>query len=167
MKASIPGTAQANEAIIASQIPQTAQVDRTKATFTPQIAGAPELKPVEGTPLSYVANSPIPLIQLPTGQWYALQKAVGYMGTYVAADGTVVYGTGYAYTPYIGTTVWYGPPVTYGYAAGLAWTPWTGWAIGFGMGWAYGVAWSGELRPVFVVNPSGRRAPEPHHFRRA
>ena len=50
----------------------------------------------------------------------------GYMGTYVA-DGTVVYGTGYAYAPYIGTTVWYGPPVTYGYAAGIAWTPWTGW----------------------------------------
>lgn len=192
VKASIPGTAQANEAIIASQIPQTAQVDRTKATFTPQIAGAPELKPIEGTQLSYMVNSPIPLIQLPTGQWYALDKAVwfqaptlqgpwsvatvvpaeiysippssplyyatyvqvydatpttvtvgylpGYMGAYVA-DGAVVYGTGYAYTPYIGTTVWYGFPVTYGYAAGLVWTPWTGWGIGFGLGWAYGAAW--------------------------
>ncbi len=64
----------------------------------------------------------------------------GYMGTYVA-DGTVVYGTGYTYAPYIGTNVWYGPPVTYGYAAGIAWTPWTGWGFGFGMGWAYGAAW--------------------------
>jgi hypothetical protein len=193
VKASIPNTAQANEAIIASQIPQTAQVDRSKATFTPQITGGPDIKPIDGTRLSYVVNSPIPLIQLPTGQWYALQKAVwfqaptlqgpwavaaavpaeiygippssplyyatyvqvydatpttvtvgylpGYMGTYVAADGTVVFGTGYVYAPYIGPTVWYGFPVTYGYAAALAWTPWTGWAIGFGMGWGYGAAW--------------------------
>ncbi len=193
VKASIPGTPQAKEAIISSQIPQTATVDRSKASFTPQIAGAADVKPIEGTQLNYVVNSPIPLIQISNGQWFALQKAVwftaptmqgpwsvassipaqiytippssslyyvtyvqvyeatpttvtvgylpGYMGSYVAADGTVVYGTGYAYAPYIGTTVWYGAPVTYGYAAGLAWTPWTGWGIGFGMGWAYGAAW--------------------------
>jgi hypothetical protein len=192
VKASIPGTVQAKEALIATQIPQTAQVDRAKATFTPQLPGAPDVKPTEGTQLKYVANSPIPLIQVPSGTWFALQKAVwftapspqgpwsvaitvpaeiyaippsspvyyatyvriydvtpttvtvgylpGYMGTYVA-DGTIVYGTGYVYTPYIGTTVWYGAPVTYGYAAAPAWTPWTGWAIGFGMGWAYGAAW--------------------------
>ena len=40
------------------------------------------------------------------------------MGTYVA-DGTIVHATGYTYTPYIGTPVWYGAPVTYGYAAGI------------------------------------------------
>jgi hypothetical protein len=65
----------------------------------------------------------------------------GYLGTYAAADGTVVYGTGYAYAPYVGSAVWYGAPVTYGYAAGLTWTPWTGWSMGFGMGWDYGSAW--------------------------
>jgi hypothetical protein len=193
IKASIPGTAQAKEAVISSQIPQTATVDRAKATFTPQIAGAPEIKPIEGTQLQYVVNSPIPVIQVASGQWFALQKAIwfsaptlqgpwvvatavpsaiygippssplyyatyvniydatpatvtvgylpGYMGTYIAADGAIVYGTGYTYVPYVGTSVWYGYPVTYGYAAGLAWTPWTGWAVGFGMGWAYGAAW--------------------------
>ena len=193
VKASIPGTTQAKEAVISSQIPQTAIVARAKATFTPQVTGALELKPIEGTQLNYAANSPVPLIQLANGQWYALQKAVwftapslqgpwtvaatvpveiysippssplyyvtyvnvyaatpdvvtvgylpGYTGTYVGADGTIVYGTGYAYAPYIGNSVWYGAPITYGYAAGLAWTPWTGWGFGFGMGWAYGAAW--------------------------
>jgi hypothetical protein len=192
VKASIPGTPQAKEALIATQIPQTAQVDRTKATFAASVAGTPDIQPIPQTPLKYVVNSGVPLIQAPSGTWYALQKAVwftapalqgpwavatsvpaeiyaippssplyyatyvkiydttpatvtvgylpGYMGTYVA-DGTVVYGTGYAYTPYIGTTVWYGAPVTYGYAAAVAWTPWTGWGVGFGMGWAYGAAW--------------------------
>jgi len=192
VKASIPGTVQAKEALIATQIPQTAQVDRAKATYTPQLGGVPDIKPIEGTQLRYVVNSSVPLIQSSTGAWFALEKAVwftaptlpgpwsvatsipsevyaippssplyyatyvrvydstpttvtvgylpGYMGTYVA-DGTVVYGTGYDYAPYIGTTVWYGTPVTYGYAAGIAWTPWTGWGYGFGMGWAYGAAW--------------------------
>jgi hypothetical protein len=192
VKASIPGTTQAKEALIATQIPQTAQVDRAQATYTPQLPGAPDIAPIGGTQLKYVVNSSVPLIQTPSGPWFALQKAVwftaptlqgpwsvavsvpadiytippssplyyatyvriydaapttvtvgylpGYMGTYVV-DGTVVYGTGYAYAPYVGTTVWYGAPVTYGYAAGIAWTPWTGWGYGFGMGWAYGAAW--------------------------
>jgi hypothetical protein len=193
VKASIPGTPQSKEALIASLIPQTATVDRAKATFTVQIAGAPEIKPVAGAQLNYVVNAPTPLVQMPNGPWFALQKGVwftatklsgpwavattvpaaiytipvssplyyatyvqiydttpttvtvgylpGYMGTYATADGTLVYGTGYAYAPYLGSAVWYGAPVTYGYAAGLAWTPWTGWGIGFGMGWGYGAAW--------------------------
>ena len=155
VKASIPGTAQAKEALIATQIPQTAQVDRAKATYSPQLPGAPDIKPIDGTQLKYVVNSSVPLIQVPGGAWFALQKAVwftaptlqgpwsvatsvpaeiyaippsspvyyatyvriydstpttvtvgylpGYMGTYVT-DGTVVYGTGYVYAPYIGTT---------------------------------------------------------------
>ena len=42
----------------------------------------------------------------------------GYLGTVVSPYGTVVYGTGYAYNPWVGS-VWYAPPYTYGvYAAG-------------------------------------------------
>jgi hypothetical protein len=51
----------------------------------------------------------------------------GYMGCYVYGP-TVVYGTGYYYTP------WYGPyyyprPVTYGFS--MHYNPWTGWSMGF------------------------------------
>jgi hypothetical protein len=64
----------------------------------------------------------------------------GYQGTYVdPVTGVVVYGTGYAYAPWVGTD-WYGTPVTYGYAADVTYTPWTGWAVAFGIGWAWGSA---------------------------
>ena len=62
VKAAIPGTPQAQEAVIANQIPETATVSRTKATFTPVINGAPDLKPVQDTSLMYVYNSPTPII---------------------------------------------------------------------------------------------------------
>ena len=67
----------------------------------------------------------------------------GYTGA-IVSDGVVVYGTGYVYTPWIGT-VWYGPPVTYGYGVNLAYTPWTGWAFAFGVGcgFAMGAAMCG------------------------
>ena len=78
VKASIPGTTQAKEALIATQIPQTAHVDRSKASFAPQLQGEPDIKPIEGTPLKYVANSPDALIQAPGGAWFALQKAVWF-----------------------------------------------------------------------------------------
>ena len=188
VKAAVPQTPQAQEAVIANDIPQTATVSRTRATFTPVINGAPDLKPVPDTPLMYVVNSPTPIIMVSQYAWYAVHNGVwftastvqgpwvvatsvppviysippssplsyvtyvqiydvtpqsvvvgytpGYMGTVVTTDGVVVYGTGYTYAPYIGTTVWYPAPVTYGYAANPTWTPWTGWAMGFGFGWA-------------------------------
>ena len=42
----------------------------------------------------------------------------GYYGTYVVPTGTVVYGTGYVYQPWVGS-VWIGPPYTYGFGAGI------------------------------------------------
>ena len=195
-KASVPGTPQAQEAVIANEIPQTARVYREKAEFTPHVNGSPELKPIPDTTLSYVFNSPTPIIMVSSNEWYAAQDGVwftassldgrwvvadsvppviysippsspvyyvtyvkvydatpdyvlvgytpGYMGTIVTGDSVVVYGTGYTYVSYIGPTVWYSPPITYGYAANPTWTPWTGWAIGFGMGWAFGAATYGH-----------------------
>ncbi|NUT76765.1 autotransporter [Pseudomonas sp. C1C7] len=62
----------------------------------------------------------------------------GYQGSTLDPDtGVVVYGTGYYYSPWVGT-VWYGPPVTYGFGAAIRYTPWTGWAYGYGFGWSWG-----------------------------
>src|SRR5262245_10315885 len=198
MKASIPGTSQAQEAIIAAEIPQMATVNRANTQFTPKINGSPELKLIEDTPLSYVFNSPDPIIQVSPDNWVAVQSGVwfsspsvqgpwsvassvpaiiysippnsplyyvtfvkiydstpdvvvdgytpGYMGTYLSADGVVVYGTGYTYPAYISSSVYYPVAATYGYATNMTWTPWVGWAFGFGMGWAWGAAtadWAG------------------------
>jgi len=57
----------------------------------------------------------------------------GYMGTVVAPDGVVVYGTGYTYPAYVGT-VWYPPPVTYGVMAQPVYNPAVGMTFGFAMG---------------------------------
>jgi hypothetical protein len=43
----------------------------------------------------------------------------GYLGVVVNSSGTVLYGTGYVYEPYVGA-VYYGYPATYGYGAGFA-----------------------------------------------
>jgi hypothetical protein len=62
----------------------------------------------------------------------------GYYGTVVSAStNTVVYGTGWYYAPYIGPTVWYGWPYTYGVGASFNWSNATGWSFGFGYGYAY------------------------------
>jgi hypothetical protein len=65
----------------------------------------------------------------------------GYMGTCVAPDGVVVYGTGYYYPAYVGS-VWVGYPCTYGYGAGFAYGAATGFAFGFAAGAIIGDCWS-------------------------
>jgi hypothetical protein len=59
----------------------------------------------------------------------------GYLGTVVDVGGTVVYGTGYTYSPWVGT-VWYAPPVTYGVAAVPVYNPYVGFTFGFALGLA-------------------------------
>ena len=151
VKASVPGTPQATETLIANSIPQGTEVARMTQMPDPQIDGAPRLEPIAGTPLYYVANSATPIIEVDAQSWYACQNGVwyvatsvngpwsvaasvpaviytipptsplhyltyvqvygstpdvvyegytpGYLGTMVADDGTVVYGTGYDYPP--------------------------------------------------------------------
>jgi len=89
VKASIPGTAQAQEAVIANQIPETASVSRTKATFTPVINGAPDLKPVQDTSLMYVFNSPTPIIMVSSSEWYGLQSGVWFTASAVTGPWAV------------------------------------------------------------------------------
>lgn len=90
VKASVPGTAQAEEAVIAASIPQTATVDRSKASFTPVYNGTPELKPIADTPLMYAVNSPDPVIMVEGFQWYAVRNGIWFtassaQGPWVAA----------------------------------------------------------------------------------
>ena len=59
----------------------------------------------------------------------------GYLGTVVSPYGTVVYGTGYVYQPWIGS-VWYAPPYTYGVAAAPVYNPYVGFTYGFAVGLA-------------------------------
>ncbi len=65
----------------------------------------------------------------------------GYTGSYVYG-GTVVYGTGWPYTPWFGT-VFIPRPVTWGFAASFN-PVWGGWGFAVGGGWgaaAFGCSW--------------------------
>lgn len=67
----------------------------------------------------------------------------GYMGCY-PYYGSVVYGTGYYYRPWVGPVYYYPRPVTYGFR--VNYNPWTGWSFGIGMSFGWGtvtVGWGG------------------------
>ncbi len=80
VKASVPGTPQAQEAVIANSLPETAAIKRADAKLpAPKYDGAPQLKGIEGTTLSYVANSPLPVIQVSPTSYYALENGVWFV----------------------------------------------------------------------------------------
>jgi hypothetical protein len=185
--ASVAGTPQAQEALIANSIPQSATISlASPPTFTPSFDGVPQYGQIQGTTLQYVVNSSTPIIAS-GASFYAVQAGVwftatsltgpwtvatsvppaiytipaasplhyvtyvriygatpeyvyvgytpGYLGTVASPDGVVVYGTGYTYTPWIGS-VWYPPPPTYGVAAAPVYNPAVGFTYGYGIGLA-------------------------------
>lgn len=88
--ASIPGTEQAREAVIANQIPQTATVRRNEATLNVYYYGAPEFRPIEGTSLEYAVNPSSEVIRA-EGRYYAVQHGIWFVadtptGPWVVAD---------------------------------------------------------------------------------
>ncbi|MCG6941493.1 MAG: LysM peptidoglycan-binding domain-containing protein [Thiohalocapsa sp.] len=190
--ASVAGTPQAREAVIANGIPQTATVPLTGGpTFTLQTDGPPTIALLKGTDLEYVVNARTPVIRVNGETYYALQEGIwfqsdsldgpwtvassvpadiysippssplhyvtyvhiygatpevvyegytpGYLGTVIADDGVVVYGTGYDYQPWIGDT-WVAAPETYDLAAAPVYNPAVGYAYGFGLGLATAAA---------------------------
>jgi hypothetical protein len=188
--ASVPGTPQAKEALIANAIPQTASITRSEAKLTVQYDGEATFVPIEGTSMTYAKNTSATVIKVSDNNYYCVEAGVwfkgptpqgpwrvadsvpaeiydippssplyyvtyvkvygstpevvyagytpGYYGTVVSASTTtVVYGTGWYYPPYIGPTVWYGWPYTYGVGAGFTYTTDSGWSFGFGYGYGY------------------------------
>jgi hypothetical protein len=88
--ASVPGTEQAREAVIANQIPQTATVRRSEAKLEVQYSGPPEFRPITGTDMQYAINTSSEVI-LAQGQYYAIQHGVWFvadepLGPWIVAD---------------------------------------------------------------------------------
>jgi hypothetical protein len=82
----------------------------------------------------------------------------GYHGTFVSADGTIVYGTGYTYPTYVSAAAWYPPPSTYGFGVGYGWGYEEGFFMGFSMGalmypWGWGsCCWGPSYVNINVTN---------------
>jgi hypothetical protein len=79
---SVAGTPQAQQAAIANTIPQTATVPlKNGPTFTPNFDGPPQYSQIPGTPLTYVANSSVPVIQVSPNGYDAVTAGVWFTAT--------------------------------------------------------------------------------------
>ncbi len=78
--ASVPGTPQAEAALLAITTPVTASVSRKDAKLSVEYDGEPQFKPITGTDMSYAVNAPVPVI-LADGIYYAVENAVWFTAT--------------------------------------------------------------------------------------
>jgi hypothetical protein len=164
--ASVPGTPQARDSVVAAQVPQTATVDRRKATFNATYDGEPQFKPIEGTDMAYAVNSPDDILRM-NEKYYAVSDGVWFVAddplgpwavcafvppeVYSIPPTVPVYPMRYVYvydaTPdyvyvgylpgYFGAYIWDGVVV---YGTGF-WYPC--WALDFWYGWpwTWGFGW--------------------------
>ncbi len=79
---SVPGTNEANDAVLLAQIPNTVIVDRAKAEAEVKVSydGQPEFKPIESTSLSYASNTQDKIIKV-GDLYYLCFQAVWFMST--------------------------------------------------------------------------------------
>ncbi len=81
VRAAVPGTPQAREAVIANSIPQVATVARSAASLQVAYDGDPVFQPIEGTPLQNAINSPVPVIRVSEESFYALDNGVWFVAS--------------------------------------------------------------------------------------
>ena len=90
VKASVPGTQQAQEAVVSNSIPQTSAVEIAKVKPTAvTVDGQPQLKAIEGTSLQYVVNASSPIIMVTPSAYYMCQNGIWFVGAGAAGPWTV------------------------------------------------------------------------------
>ena len=156
--ASIPGTEQAREAVIANQIPQTATVRRSEAKLDVKYGGPPQFQPIEGTDMEYAINTSAEVVHA-SGRYYAVQHGVWFvadspLGPWAAADmipaeiytippSCPLYHDRYVYV--YGATPEY---VYVGYTPGYMGAFISDGVVLFGTGWWY-PGWCGFIPPFY------------------
>ncbi len=90
VKASVPGTQQAQEAVVSNSIPQTSAVEIAKVKPQPvTVDGQAQLKAIEGTSLQYVVNASSPIIMVTPSAYYLCQNGVWFVGVTAAGPWAV------------------------------------------------------------------------------
>ena len=144
---SVPGTPQAQEALIEAQIPQQGTLRRDAAKLDVVYAGAPSFAPIPGTPMSYAVNTSFNVIQTGEGYfscyqgaWFAAPAPAGPW-TLAASVPPVVYTIPPASPMYPCTyvRVYAATPeaVTYGYTSGYAMSYVSAGVVVYGTGYYY------------------------------
>ncbi|MBP7147675.1 MAG: hypothetical protein KBD01_09030 [Acidobacteria bacterium] len=90
VRVSVPGTPEADEAVLLAQVPHQAEVDRRTTTADVTYSGEPQFKPIEGTTMSYAINTPYDVIYV-ENRYYTCTNAVWFVagsasGPWVVAD---------------------------------------------------------------------------------
>lgn len=152
--ASVPETDQAKEAVIANQVPQTAEVKRSEAKLEVRYDGTPRFSPIERTGMEYAINSDTDVIHA-QGRYYACRNAVWFVadspnGPWVLADfiPAVIYTIPPSsplfhvrYVHVYGATPEF---VYFGYTPGYMGAFVSDGVVVFGTGWTY-PAWYGDF----------------------
>lgn len=136
VRVSVPGTDEANDALLEQAIPQTAAVSRTDTKMDVQFDGSPKFKQIPNTDVSYALNSDKQILKI-NNKFYAVDNGIWFVADYPQGPYKVsdyrpkevdqippeepVYNTKYVYvydaTPQV-VYVGYLPGYTYAYAYG-------------------------------------------------
>jgi hypothetical protein len=165
--ASVPGTAESKDALIANSIPQTATITRSEAKLTVQYDGEATFVPIEGTSMLRAKNTSAAVIKASDSNYYCVEAGVWFeapspQGPWRVADTVpaeiydippsspvyyVTYVKVYNSTPdvvYVGYTPgYYGTVVsastnTVVYGTGWYYPPYIGPAVWYGWPYTYG-----------------------------
>jgi hypothetical protein len=79
--ASVPGTPQAQEAVIANSIPQTASITRSEAVLDVKYDGEAVFVPIQGTSMSYAQNTSSPVVKASDDTYYCVEAGVWFKGS--------------------------------------------------------------------------------------
>jgi hypothetical protein len=166
--ASVPGTPQAELALVADSVPTTATVSRN-TTIEVAYDGEPQFKPIEGTEMSYAVNAQLPVIKsgenyfaVDNGVWFTSASVAGpwavaaevpeeiytippsspvYYATFARVYDSDTNSVEVGYTP--GYTGAYEDDGTSVYGTGYDYQPWCGETnIYYGWGWSWGYSYS-------------------------
>jgi hypothetical protein len=164
--ASVPGTAQAQLAVLHAQVPQQASLKRSEAKVSVSYGGNPEFKPIPGTDLSYAVNTSFEVIRA-AGKYYVCYQGAWFVGAtptgpwaladsvpqqiYSIPPSSPVYNT--TYVTVYGSTA---ESVTYGYTAGYTMGFVSAGVLVYGTGYYY--------PPYFVPGPTPIYYPYPDSY---
>jgi len=160
---SVPGTPQAQAALIQSQIPQQGTLSRAAAKLEVVYSGTPQFQPITGTTMFYAVNTPYDVIRVGNvyyscwqGAWFT---ATTPTGVWVLADSVpeVIYTIPVAsplyYVTYVRVYSTTPATVTFGYTAGYTMSYVSAGVVVYGTGWYYPPYIYPAPIPVFYPYP--------------
>jgi hypothetical protein len=164
--ASVPGTSQAQLAVLQAQVPRQATLKKDAAKLNVVYAGPPQFKPIPGTTMTYAVNTSFQVIETggkfyvchqgawfvgpsPTGPWILAESVPAVIYTIPPSSPmyNVTYVKVYGATP---------ATVTYGYTAGYTMGFVTAGVVVYGTGYYY--------PPVVIPGPVPIYYPYPYSY---